>query len=167
MPIVVLVTSTEPYRLIENLNQSPFNVGETIELADFTLEQSAELNRRHGAPLTLDEQLQLTDLLSGHPYLIRRALYLIVSGRFTLPDLLRAADADAGPFDAHLSYYLMRLREQKELAQGMLQIIRSHTCAEERVCERLESMGLARRDRGSIWPRCRLYAVYFEERLHG
>jgi hypothetical protein len=164
---LVLVTSTEPYRLIENLNQSPFNVGETIELADFTIEQVAELNQRHGAPLTQDEQRQLTDLLRGHPYLIRRALYLIAGRRFTLAGLLSGAAADSGPFDTHLSYYLMRLHEQKDLAQGMLQIIRSHTCAEERVCERLVSMGLARRDRGTMWPRCRLYAEYFEERLHG
>jgi hypothetical protein len=164
---LVLVTSTEPYRLIENLNQSPFNVGETIALADFTPDQAAELNRRHGSPLAPDELQQLTDLLRGHPYLIRRALYLIAGGRFTLPDLLRAAAADAGPFDVHLSYYLMRLREQKDLAQGMLQVIRSYSCAEERVGERLESMGLARRDSNSLWPRCQLYAQYFEERLHG
>jgi hypothetical protein len=164
---LVQVTSTEPYRLIENLNQSPFNVGETIELADFTLDQVAELNRRHGGLLSEAEQRQLTDLLRGHPYLIRRALYLIAGQRYTLADLLRAADADGGPFDTHLSYYLMRLHEQKELAHGMLQVIRSRACAEEHVCERLESMGLARRDRGTMWPRCRLYAEYFQERLHG
>ena len=35
--IEVLVTSTEPYRLIGNLNQSPFNVGVNIEVVDFTL----------------------------------------------------------------------------------------------------------------------------------
>ncbi|HEU5104087.1 MAG TPA: AAA-like domain-containing protein, partial [Roseiflexaceae bacterium] len=164
---LVQVTSTEPYRLIENLNQSPFNVGETIAMADFTIDQVAELNRRHSSPLTQDEQRQLTDLLRGHPYLIRRALYLLAGQRYTLPDLLSSATADAGPFDAHLSYYLMRLHEQKELAQGMLQVVRAQACAEERVCERLESMGLARRDRGSMWPRCRLYAQYFEERLRG
>lgn len=164
---LVQVTSTEPYRLIENLNQSPFNVGEAIELADFSIEQVAELIQRHGLALTPEQQRQLTDLLRGHPYLIRLALYLIAGQRYSLADLLKAATADAGPFDAHLSYYLMRLNEQKDLAQGMLQVIRARACAEERVCERLESMGLARRDRGSVWPRCRLYAQYFEERLHG
>jgi hypothetical protein len=164
---LVQVTSTEPYRLIENLNQSPFNVGETIKLADFTSEQVAELNRRHGAPLTQDEQLQLIDLLGGHPYLVRRALYLIAGQRYTLVDLLKAASDDGGPFDAHLGNYLMRLREQKDLAQGMLQVIRAHSCVEESMCARLESMGLSRRDRGNMWPRCRLYAEYFEERLRG
>ena len=32
---LTLVTSTEPYQLIDDLNQSPFNVGQVIDLADF------------------------------------------------------------------------------------------------------------------------------------
>ncbi|WP_318284169.1 AAA-like domain-containing protein [Brasilonema sennae] len=44
---LVLVTSTEPYQLIDDLNQSPFNVGQIIELEDFTPEQVAQLNARH------------------------------------------------------------------------------------------------------------------------
>lgn len=36
---LVLVTSTEPYQLIEDLNQSPFNVGQVIELVDFDGDQ--------------------------------------------------------------------------------------------------------------------------------
>ena len=73
---LALITSTEPYQLIENLNQSPFNVGEVIELTDFTPEQVADLNRRHGSPLNADQERQLMALLGGHPYLVRRALYI-------------------------------------------------------------------------------------------
>ena len=50
---LALVTSTEPYQLIENLNQSPFNVGEVIDLEDFSAAEVAELNQRHQAPLDL------------------------------------------------------------------------------------------------------------------
>ena len=77
---LALVTATEPYHLIENLNQSPFNVGEVITLTDFTLEQVAELNRRHGSPLTSAQEQQLMAWVSGHPYLVRKALYLVASG---------------------------------------------------------------------------------------
>lgn len=42
---LVLVTSTEPYQLIEDLNQSPFNVGQVIELVDFDGDQVTDLNR--------------------------------------------------------------------------------------------------------------------------
>ena len=40
-----------------DLNQSPFNVGTRLTLADFTLAQIAELNRRYGGPLTGEEAL--------------------------------------------------------------------------------------------------------------
>jgi hypothetical protein len=49
---LALVTATEPYHLIANLNQSPFNVGEVIPLSDFTAVQLGDLNQRHGSPFT-------------------------------------------------------------------------------------------------------------------
>lgn len=73
---LVLVTSTEPYQLVADLNQSPFSVGKVIELIDFTLEQVKDLNQRHGAPLSPTEARHLMDLLNGHPYLVRRHFML-------------------------------------------------------------------------------------------
>nr|WP_232224270.1 AAA-like domain-containing protein [Mastigocladopsis repens] len=58
---LALVTATEPYHLIANLNQSPFNVGEVLLLEDFTPEQVADLNQRHGSPLT---RLQASQLMA-------------------------------------------------------------------------------------------------------
>jgi hypothetical protein len=54
---LVLVTSAEPYEFIVYRNQSPFNVGEVIDLADFTAEQVADLNGRHGTPLEVARAL--------------------------------------------------------------------------------------------------------------
>ena len=45
---LVLVISTEPYLLIADVNQSPFNVGLHLGLSDFTVEQVRDLNLRHG-----------------------------------------------------------------------------------------------------------------------
>ncbi|MDJ0619174.1 MAG: AAA-like domain-containing protein [Calothrix sp. MO_192.B10] len=61
---LILVTSTEPYQLIDDLNQSPFNVGQVIELEDFTSEQVAELNRRHGLPFNTSAEMELMTLLN-------------------------------------------------------------------------------------------------------
>ena len=58
---LALVTATEPYHLIANLNQSPFNVGEVITLADFTAEQVAGLNRKHGDRFSASQTQQLMD----------------------------------------------------------------------------------------------------------
>ncbi|MDZ8051277.1 MAG: AAA-like domain-containing protein [Aulosira sp. ZfuVER01] len=164
---LALVTSTEPYQLIDNLNQSPFNVGEVIDLEDFTAAQVTDLNRRHGSPLNSNEAQQLMALLNGHPYLVRLALYLIASQRFTTAELFAKATADNGPFGNHLRNHLFRLHSKAELVQSMLQVIRHNSCDDERVFFRLRGAGLVRREGRTVIPRCQLYADYFRENLRG
>ena len=43
--------ATEAHLLISDLNQSPFNVGVTVSLRDFSPEEVADLNRRYAQPL--------------------------------------------------------------------------------------------------------------------
>ena len=164
---LALVTATEPYHLIANLNQSPFNVGEVILLTDFSPQQVSDLNQRHGAPLTLGQERQLMTLLNGHPYLVRRALYLIASQQFSVEALLEEAAADGGPFGDHLRYHLFRIYDKQDLVQGLLQVIRDNICPDERVARLLTAAGLVRREEQRVVPRCQLYADYFRERLHG
>ena len=164
---LALVTSTEPYQLIGNLNQSPFNVGTQIELMDFTPEQVADLNHRHGAPLHSDQIQECIVLFGGQPYLVRRALYLVASGRMSAADLLTHAADDDGPFGDHLRYHFFRLHDREDLIQGLRQIIRGNTGADERVAYRLHSAGLVRIEGRTVLPRCRLYADYFREHLRG
>jgi serine/threonine protein kinase len=164
---LALVTSTEPYQLIENLNQSPFNVGEVIDLQDFTPEQVTHLNQIHGSPLTPGEEQQLMMLIGGHPYLVRRALYLVASQRLSATELFSQASDDRGPFGDHLRYHLFRLYGQKDLIDGFQQIIRNNTCPDDRVFFRLRGAGLVRQEaRSKVVPRCQLYAIYFREHLH-
>ncbi len=158
---LVLVTSTEPYQLIEDLNQSPFNVGEVIELEDFSLPQVAGLNRRHGTPLSPGEERHLIELLGGHPYLVRRALYLVASDRISSADLFSQAASDRGPFGDHLRNQLFRLHERSELVDGMRQVIQKNVCPDERVFFRLRGAGLVRREGKAVVPRCQLYAEFF------
>jgi hypothetical protein len=164
---LALVTSTEPYQLIENLNQSPFNVGQVIELNDFSAEQVADLLGRHGSPLSVPEGQQLMELLGGHPFLVRRALYLVASGQLTVAELFETAVEDRGPFGDHLRYHLFRMNDKPELISGMLQAIRQQSCLDERVFFRLRGAGLVRRERQTVVPRCQLYAAYFQEHLQG
>jgi len=164
---LALVTSTEPYLLIGNLNQSPFNVGTQIELMDFTSEQVADLNYRHGAPLQADQIQDCMVWLGGQPYLVRQALYLLASGRISAGDLSTHAADDGGPFGDHLRYHLFRLHSHEALIKGLRQVIRDHTCADARVVFRLRSAGLVRLEGRAVVPRCRLYADYFREHLRG
>ncbi|NER82576.1 MAG: TIR domain-containing protein [Leptolyngbya sp. SIO1D8] len=164
---LALVTSTEPYQLIDNLNQSPFNVGQIIELTDFDLAQVTDLNRRHGQILSSDDLQQLMDLVNGHPYLVRKALYLIASETLSARDLLTQAQKERGPFGDHLRYHLFRMYDKPELVQGFLQVIRTHTCADERIFFRLRGAGLVRRRSSGleVVPRCQLYEQYFQQHL--
>lgn len=162
---LVLVTSTDPYLLINNPNQSPFNVGQDIELSDFTPEQVADLNDRHGKPLTSEGVEQLLDLIGGHPYLVRKALYWIASQSSPTAEFFSNAATDAGPFGDHLRYLLFRLDQRKELGRGLLQSIQEHKCSDRTARLRLEAAGLVRREKGVVLPRCRLYAEYFQEHL--
>ncbi len=162
---LTLVTSTEPYQLIDDLNQSPFNVGQVIELQDFTPEQVTDLNRRHGSPLNSSQERQLIVLLGGHPYLVRRALYLVASQQTSTTELFANATADSGPFGEHLRRHLSLLHDKTELIQGLLQIIRQNTCDDKRIFWRLRGAGLVREEGRVVLPRCQLYANYFRENL--
>ena len=164
---LALVTSTEPYQLIDNLNQSPFNVGQVLDLNDFTAEQLADLNQRHGNPFRPQEEKKIMALIGGHPYLVRRALYLVASQRLTIDQLFAQAKDERGPFGDHLRYHLFRLYDKKELVQGLLQVIRSQTCPDERIFFRLRGAGLVRREGKQVVPRCQLYAEYFKAHLRG
>ncbi len=162
---LALVTSTEPYQLIEDLNQSPFNVGQVVELTDFTQAQVIELNQQHGTPLTSLQIQDLMDLLHGHPYLVRRALYLVASNRMTFEQLLQNRCSERGPFGDHLRYHLSRIYDQASLVNSLFHVFRTQTCPDERIFFRLRGAGLIRRDGKKVAPRCRLYTEYFQEHL--
>ena len=164
---LALVTATEPYHLIANLNQSPFNVGEVIPLDDFNAEQVADLNQRHGAPLAPGPLAQLMALLHGHPYLVRRALYLVASGQRTGEEVLEQPASDYGPFGDHLRYHLFRIVDNKALRAGLRQVIRGNRCDDEKTSRLLIAAGLVRQENGVLRPRCQLYAAYFGEHLDG
>jgi AAA-like domain/TIR domain len=164
---IALVTSTEPYQFIVDLNQSPFNVGQVVELTDFDQDEVAELNRRHNGPLMEAQLSQLLGLLSGHPYLTRKALYLLASRRASFSELLERAAEDDGPFGDHLRNYLFRMSNQAELKTAMVQVIKYQRCSDERIFFQLRGAGLVKRIGDAVVPRNKLYADYFRKRLSG
>ncbi len=107
------------------------------------------------------------ELLSGHPYLVRRSLYLVASQQCTVADLFAHATDDRGPFGDHLRYHLFRISDRQDLLQGLRQVIQNQTCSDARVLRLLSAAGLVYGDNQTVVPRCRLYAKYFGERLNG
>jgi hypothetical protein len=162
---LVLVTSAETHQLVTNPYQSPFNVGQTIALDDFTPDQVAALNDLHGQPLAPAQVRALTALLAGHPYLIHRALYLAAAGQQTPDQIIDRAEDDSGPFGDHLRYHLFKLYAQPRLVAELRQVIGRGICADEQAFDELHSAGLVRREGERALARCRLYSTYFQKHL--
>lgn len=164
---LVLATSTEPKLFIENLNQSPFNVGERIELSEFTPAEVTQLNQLHGSVLTPEEEQRLWALVGGQPYLVRRALHLIASRQISAAELLAHLDLEGGPFGDHLRHLFFLLTGREALLNGLREVLGQGTCRDARVFDRLRGAGLVRPDGDRVVPRCELYARYFRKHLLG
>jgi hypothetical protein len=162
---MVLVISTEPYLLITDMDQSPFNVGLKLYLEDFTRSQVEDLNQRHGSPLTTAEEGKLIELLAGHPYLTRKALYTVVAEGMSWSDLARVAPTDEGPFSDHLRRYRWMLRDQPELREALRQVVRQRHCEDEMSFYRLLRAGLVKGSGSVCRSRCPLYQAYFRDKL--
>jgi len=164
---LILVSAAEPNYFIQSQEQSPFNVGRSVELTDFTPEQVAELNRLHGALLNEKETAELISLVGGHPYLVRLALYQVAAKAYTPAVLFDQASDDRGPFGEHLQRLWRQVSNEPQLIHGLQEIIRQRTCADPQIFYRLHAMGLVvRRQKNGIGPRCKLYSSYFRERLN-
>jgi hypothetical protein len=163
---IAMVISTQPYLLIDDIHQSPFNVGTRIELKDFTAEQVQDLNDRHESPLNEAELEAMLSLLGGHPYLVRQALYTLVDEGMTWPQLEEIAITESGPFSQHLRQYLGYLRDKPGLKQAIKSILTKQSCPDEVILTRLISAGLVQQDEARRCRcRCQLYERYFRRFL--
>lgn len=162
---LLMAISTEPYLLINDMQQSPFNVGLTLHLEDFGAAQVEALNQRYGVPLAEAELTDLMRLLRGHPYLTRVAFYTLVKDKLTLPDLLNIAASERGPFSAHLQYQWQLLRQDVSLQTAFRQILATGAADNDRARFRLLKAGLIRAEGNRDVCRCDLYHDYFTSRL--
>jgi hypothetical protein len=162
---IALVISTEPYLLIADPTQSPFNIGLKFYLEDFEQVQVQELNRRHGAPVADRDIPQFMELLGGHPYLTRKALYVMVVGRLSWSELVRTAPMDQGPFGDHLRRYRWLLRDQPDQQEALRQVVRQGRCVDDMAFYRLLRAGLVKGSGQVCECRCDLYRVYFKDKL--
>jgi hypothetical protein len=151
---------------IENLNESPFNVGDRLELGDFNRDEVADLNKRHGTPLGSPEEVaDLMELVGGQPYLTRQALYLLVTERWSLARLREEAVKETSPFGDHLRRHLWELGQDDRLRVGLARIARGEGCHDEQLFQRLLHLGLVSGSRSTARLRCELYHTYFSRHL--
>jgi hypothetical protein len=160
---IVMIHSTECYITLP-VNQSPFNVGRGVRLPPFDMNQMNRLATRHG--VTVDDGLhKLFELVGGHPYLVRLALYYVARGEMTLDEIMSDAHTEAGPFSDHLRRHYWNLSQHQELREGFETVLRRQASLEPVIAFKLEGMGLVTRVGNDVTISCDLYKKYFCDRF--
>ncbi|MEM9273724.1 MAG: AAA-like domain-containing protein [Cyanobacteria bacterium P01_F01_bin.143] len=165
---MALAYSTESYVVFEDINHSPFNVGLTVELPEFTPEQVTILVDKHRLNWGTKEVTALMNMVGGHPYLIRLALYQIANQDLALDQLLAEASTDAGIYGEHLRRHLWNLKQHPDLAKAFLQVISSDSpvSLESILAFKLNGMGLINlQNDNAVLRHEPMYRPYFRSRL--
>lgn len=161
---LALVISTEPYLLINDSPQSPFNVTPPLELRPFSEAECRELNRRYDNCLHDTEVTQLMELVGGHPFLVRLAYhYLTHQNPIDFSVLLRNTADRYGPFGIHLRAMERKLMDESDqtLLAAIQQVVHSGTAPSRDIFDRLNGAGLVHDHQGQIVPANQLYARFF------
>lgn len=165
---IILVHSKEVYIPLD-INQSPFNIGLSIELQEFNRQQVGNFLIYHKKLNWTTTQVEkLMEMVGGHPYLIRQALYYIQHQDITLEELLQTAPEEAGIYRDHLRRQLGNLKQDLDLAAAFKQVVTTPEAVElnSDLVFKLDSMGLVvHRPENKVTWRCELYRQYFSSRL--
>ncbi len=163
---LVIGHSATPTLWIQDVNQSPFNVGHPIRLERFSAAEVVQLAENQNRPLNAAETALLLDLLGGHPYLTRLALYMLVCNDWTVAHLVSIADHETDPFGDHLLGLSWMLQQSPELRDSLRQVTGKKGCNDERHFQRLSAAGLVcGQTRVQARVACKLYERYFRHHL--
>lgn len=157
--------STEAKLAIQDLNASPFNVGDEAKLLPFTREQIMELSNRYDLHWKGPQIEAIIDLLKGHPYLTRRAMYMVAKNEFSFEELLERAEKQDGPFSDHLRHHLINLKQVPKVMSIMKDIVERARCNDSLIASRLRATGLVIGSPPEMTPANGLYAKYFKGKL--
>jgi hypothetical protein len=164
---LVLSYASEAHLLIADLNQSPFNVGTRIQLHDFTLEQTADLNGRYGCPLRSEEEVAaFVELVGGQPFLVNRGLHEMVAHDLSFAALAREAHRDEGVFGDHLRRVLALVACDQASLSAVLQLLKGGPIPNTDLFYRLRSAGVLSGETAQrAGFRCGLYGNYLTQHL--
>lgn len=162
---LVIVHSTEVYVPLD-INQSPFNVGLSVELPEFNHKQILDLAQKHQLNLSATEVEELMNLVGGHPFLVRLALYHIANGSITLTEILQNPISSSSIYADHLRRQSLILTQQPKLAEAMKDVVINNYVQLSTVTKfKLQSIGLVKLQGDDVIPRCDLYRQYLQINL--
>lgn len=164
---MIVSYATEGHLFITDLNLSPFNIGEKLELHDFTKDQVADLNERYGGPLKTAADLDsFYDWVGGQPYLVRRSLHELATNPTLWPTFGETAGRTDGIFSDHLRRIVLLLAKNRPLLEALRRILDGQPVPEKDFLHRLHSGGvLVPGDGGELRLRNRIYQGYLSRHL--
>ncbi|NEQ41847.1 MAG: hypothetical protein F6K40_38975, partial [Okeania sp. SIO3I5] len=157
-----------------NPNQSPFNIGTTIEVPEFTPKQVQQLAENYQLNLDNYQVEELMKMVEGHPYLVDLTFHsLKTCNGMTLEKILETAPTKDGIYHSpYLQEYLAILKqhpdgvlkEYPDLAKCFLKIIKGEDIGnlKSHAIKTLMNLGLVKDRNGKISVSCKLYRLYFE-----
>lgn len=159
---LIVVHSTEVYIPLHH-NQSPFNIGLSIDLPEFTPQQVQSLAYHYGLSWTIQEASLLRDLVGGQPQLLRLSLEKISQTGMSLAMVIDTAIAPNSIYQAHLKRQFRQLQQYPDLMPVFHGIVASETPVAIEAIQgfRLEGFGLVHLWGNQASPSCDLYRHYF------
>ncbi len=162
----ILSASTEPAFFIEDISQSPFNIGLRLDLNSFDTERIADFAGRHGIRLSPELRQRIASYIGGRPFLSHMLFYHWARKPSDREKFLDADTAGSGIFKDHLHRFLVHFQREPDLAACMSKIISGQGCDDLKTVIRLESAGLVKRlENNEVAPFCDLYAEFFKKTL--
>lgn len=166
----LILVYTEEYTPLD-IDKSPFNVGKQIELSEFGPEQVQNLAQKYELNWDTTEIEQLMEMVGGHPYLVREAIINVTRWGMTLEELLKTASTEAGIYSDLLQEHwwnLQRyLQKYPKLDAALKDVVTNESPVEleSNLALKLDELGLVKRQGNRVEPHCKLYRLYFQQRL--
>ncbi len=163
---LVMAHSTDVYIPLD-FNHSPFNAGVPIELLELNQKQIKTLAVLHGLNWQDDQIAKLSQMVGGHPHLVRLAMYEVSCNKISLEQLLQNAFTEMGIYSNHLRQHLEVFQQVPELAKAFKKVVTASELVDLDSIKiyKLYSMGLVRQQDNRVMPRCNLYREYFRRVL--
>jgi hypothetical protein len=158
---LIIVNSTEEYPQLD-LNHSPFNVGVSIDLREFTKEELQTFVKNYQlTDKLLDQDLdEIMNLVGGHPYLIQQVFNTLRNEENTVANILAKAPTEEGIFSNHLGEILANLQQFK-LEKSYQQILENPVMLDSKEAFKLHSLGLIKFSDNKCISSYDLYKQYF------
>lgn len=158
--------STEAHLAIDDLNQSPFNIGlESDFVKEFNINEIKRLSELLNLKLVDRQITEISSVIGGHPYLTHKALYELSTQKYSIEEFLMNAAKEDGPFADHLRRHHWNLIRQPDIAKVMRDIINDEYSEDALICNKLRAAGLIKGATPNVIPTFKLYREYFKNKL--